>query len=108
VFLETMVCYLADYRARVDTWSARFSCISESSRRTTQGNVHVILRLGTMILSATALAVLLVIGGVEINPRPGVETEKIMCVLCSGCDGILNSGTNVAHVHVGSIIAVAM
>jgi hypothetical protein len=37
--------------------------------------------------------VLLVIGGVEENPGPLVEAEKIMRVLCSGCDGILKSGT---------------
>jgi hypothetical protein len=46
-----------------------------------------------MILSATTLAVLLLIGGVETNPGPGVETEKIMRLLCSGCDRILKSGT---------------
>jgi hypothetical protein len=46
-----------------------------------------------MILCATTLAVLLVIGGVEENPGPVVETEKIMRVLCSGCDRILKSGT---------------
>jgi len=93
MFLETMGCYLADYWARVGTWAVRFSCISESSRCTAQGNVHVILCLGTMILSATTLAVLLVIGGVETNPEPGVETQKIMHVFCSGCDRILKSGT---------------
>jgi rRNA maturation endonuclease Nob1 len=53
----------------------------------------VILCLGTMILCATNLAVLLVIGGVEKNPGPGVEAEEIMRVLCSGCDRILKSGT---------------
>jgi hypothetical protein len=37
--------------------------------------------------------VLLVIGGVEKNPGPGVEAEKIMQVLCNGCDIILKSGT---------------
>ena len=36
---------------------------------------------------------LLVIGGVQENPGPGVESEKIMRVLCSGCDGILKPGT---------------
>jgi hypothetical protein len=53
----------------------------------------VILCLGTMILCALTLAVLLVIGGVETNPGPGMKTEKIMRVLCSGCDKILKSGT---------------
>jgi hypothetical protein len=49
--------------------------------------------LRTTILCATTLAVLLVIGGVEENPGPVVEAEKIMRVLCSGCDRSLKSGT---------------
>ena len=36
---------------------------------------------------------LLVIGGVEENPCPGVETEKNIRVVCSGCERILKSGT---------------
>jgi hypothetical protein len=43
----------------------------------------VISCLGTMILCATTLAVLLVIGGVEKNPRPGLEAEKIVQVFVS-------------------------
>jgi len=39
------------------------------------------------------LAVLLVIGGVEKNPGPGVEAEKTMQVVCSICDRNLKSGT---------------
>lgn len=39
------------------------------------------------------LAVLLVIGGVEKNPGPGAEAEKIMQVSCSRCDRNLRSGT---------------
>jgi hypothetical protein len=46
-----------------------------------------------MIMCATTLAVLLVFGGVEKNPGPVMEAEKIMRVLCSGCDRILKSGT---------------
>jgi len=38
------------------------------------------------------LAVLLVIGGVEKNPGPSVEAEKIMQVVCSGCGRNLKSG----------------
>jgi hypothetical protein len=93
VFLETMGCYLADYRARVGTCAARISYISRTSRRTAEGNGHAILCLGTMILCATTLAVLLVIDGMEENPSPGVEAEKIVRVLCSGCERILKSGT---------------
>ena len=39
------------------------------------------------------LAVLLVTGGVEQNPGPGVEGESFMQVMCSGCDRSLKSGT---------------
>jgi hypothetical protein len=46
-----------------------------------------------MILWATTLAVLLVIGAGEKNPAPGVEAEKILQILCSGCDINLKSGT---------------
>jgi hypothetical protein len=53
----------------------------------------VIFCLGNMILCATTSAVLLVIGGAEKNPGPGVEVEKILKVLCSGCDRNLNSVT---------------
>jgi hypothetical protein len=45
-----------------------------------------------MILCAKALAVLLVIGGVERSPGSGVEAEKIVQVVCSGCDRNLKSG----------------
>jgi hypothetical protein len=38
---------------------------------------------GPMILCAAVLAVLLVIGGVELNPGPD---DNIVQVLCSGCD----------------------
>jgi hypothetical protein len=41
----------------------------------------------------TTLAAFLIMGGVEINPGPGMETEKDMSVLCSGCDKNLKSGT---------------
>jgi hypothetical protein len=48
-----------------------------------------------MIMCAAALAVLLVIGGVEQNPGPGVEAESIVQVLWlyGGCDRNLKSGT---------------
>ena len=93
VFLEAMGCYLADYRSRGCTWAARISCVSRTSLRTAEGNGHAILCLGTMILCAATLAVVLVIVRVEKNPGPGVEAEEIMRVLCNGCDRILKSGT---------------
>lgn len=85
-----MGCYLQDYRARVGTWAAR------NSWCTTQGHVsngRVRSDLGAMILCAATLAVLLVIGGVEQNPGPGVEVENTVQVLCSGCERNLKSGT---------------
>ena len=53
----------------------------------------MIFCLVTMILCATTLSVLLVIGGEEKNPGSGVEAEKIMQVLCSGLDRHLKLGT---------------
>ena len=82
-----------EYGARVGIWAAMFSHVSKSSQRAAQEQGReVMMSLGTMILSA-ALAMLLVIGGVETNPGPVGESEKIMRVLRSGCDKILKSGT---------------
>jgi hypothetical protein len=55
-----MVCYLEDYRARMDSWAAK------TSWRTS----------------------LLIIGGVEQNPGPGVEAQSTVQALCRGtqCD----------------------
>jgi hypothetical protein len=52
--------------------------------------------------------VLIVIGGVEKNPGPGVEAEKIMQVVCSECDRNLKSGTQCDTMDAGSITAVVM
>jgi len=49
--------------------------------------------LGQMILCAAALATLLVVGGMEQNPGPGMEGESIIQILYRGCDRILKSGT---------------
>jgi hypothetical protein len=46
-----------------------------------------------MIVCATTLALLLVIGGVQKIPGPGVEAEKIVQVMSSLCDGKIKSGT---------------
>ena len=82
-----MGCNLENYWAREGTWTARTTCL------TSEGNGRVIPCLRIMILCATTLAVLLVIGEVEKNPGPCVETEKILQVLCSGCDRNLKSRT---------------
>jgi len=46
-----------------------------------------------MILSAAVIATLLIIGGVELNPGPEVNSVQI---LCNGCDSNLKSGTQCA------------
>jgi hypothetical protein len=70
--------YLGDYRARVGTWAAR------STARGSKG--QEIGDIMDTLLCAAVLTVLLVIGGVEQNAGPGVDTENILHVLCSGCD----------------------
>jgi hypothetical protein len=45
-----------------------------------------------MLLCAAALTALLVIGGVEQNPGPGVEAENNLQILYSGCERNLKSG----------------
>ena len=64
-----------------------------TSWHTAQGNGKMIFCSGNMILCATPLAVLLVIGGVEKSPGPGVEAENIMKVLYSRCNRNLKLGT---------------
>jgi hypothetical protein len=85
--------YLEDYRARVGTWAAMTSWSTRTTRRISQGNARVIFCSGSMALCATTSAELLVTGGEEKNPGPGVEVERILQVLCSGCDRNLKSGT---------------
>ena len=64
--------------------------VTRTTWRNSQINGRLISCLGTMILSAPTLALLLVVGGMEKNPGPGVEDEKI---ICSGCERNINSGT---------------
>jgi len=54
------------------------------------------------------LAVILVIGGVEKNPGPGVEAENIVQVVCSGCDRNLKPELHVTCVDAGSVTAVVI
>jgi len=88
-----MGCHVEDYRVCVGTWAARTSSATRTIWHTSQGNGQVIFCLGTMILCAMTLTVLLVIGGVEKNPGPGVEAEKTMQVACNRCNRNLKSGT---------------
>jgi len=62
-----MGCYLDDYRARVGTWAAR------TVWRVKGCNIYGQVRsyLENSCLCAGVLAILLIIGGVEQNPRPG-------------------------------------
>jgi hypothetical protein len=55
-----------------------------------------------MILCETTLGVLLVIGGVEKNPGPAVEDEKIMQVCVAGATETLNRKLSVIRVDAGS------
>jgi hypothetical protein len=48
--------------------------------------------LGLTMLSSLILAVLLIIGGIELNPGPAVEMENTVRVLCTGCGINLKSG----------------
>ena len=85
-----MGCYLAEYRARVSIWAAMYGggAMTPNSGPKVPGNCRkrVMTGLRMIILSTTTLAMLLVIGGVELNPGPCTETEKITRVLCNGCD----------------------
>jgi hypothetical protein len=98
-----MGCYLENYRACEGTWEARTSWAARTTWRTSEGNGLVISRLETMILCATTLAVLLVIGGVQKSLESGVETKKILQVVCSGCDRNLKSGTQCTE-HVWTLV----
>jgi len=82
-----MGCYLEEYRAWVVTWAASSSWGSALGHvGTGGGNIY----MGPMILCATVLATLLMIGGVELNPG---TVDKVVQVLCSGCDRNLKPGT---------------
>jgi hypothetical protein len=88
--LLNMGCYLEEYQAPVGTWAAGLSWRAPQGQASS-GNYRC--DFGTMLLCAAVLASLLVIGGVEQYPGPGVEEKSIMQVLCSGCDRNLKSGT---------------
>jgi hypothetical protein len=77
-----MSCYLEDYRARVGTWAARTSWATKTTWCTSQGNARLIFCLEIMILCATTLAVLLVIGRVEKNPGLVWRLRKF-CKFCT-------------------------
>ena len=67
------------------TWAGRFSWRSAVGQVTRGGNIDT-----GPFLCAAVIAVLLVIGVVELNPGP---VDNIVQVLCSGCDRNLMSGT---------------
>jgi hypothetical protein len=48
--------------------------------------------MGFMLLSFVFLSVLLIISGVEQNPRPALQTENTVRLLCTGCGRNLKSG----------------
>jgi hypothetical protein len=55
--------------------------------------------IGNMIPCAAALAVLLVISGLEQNPGHAVEAENIVQVLCSGRESGGETGNRSATNH---------
>ena len=82
-----MGCYLEEYRGWVGTWAPRLS------RQSSVGHVETRkgkILMGSMMLCAMVLVLLLMIGGVQLNPGP---VDNIVQVLCSGCDRILKLGT---------------
>ena len=92
VFLKLVLikgCYLEDYCVKVGTWAARTAWRARGCN--IDGQVRGYLE--NSCLYAAFWAILLVIGGVELNPGPGVEVESFMQVICSGCERILKSGT---------------
>ena len=80
----------------------------EDSRRTQDhdSNVRGTSYVGTKVLCAATLAVLLVFVGVEQNRGPGVEAESFMQFSCSWCDRNLKRGTSATFVDFGVITAV--
>jgi hypothetical protein len=88
-----MDCYLEDYRARVGTWAARTSWRSWPTAQGRESNGHTINYIANMLLYAATLTALLVIGGVQQNPGPGVEVENSLQILCRGCERNLKSRT---------------
>jgi hypothetical protein len=84
-----MGCDLEDYSARVGTWA--MGTVRRAQGRKSNGQVGSFFI--STYLCAALLVVLLVVGRVEQNPRPGVEGESFLQVMCSGCDRSLKSGT---------------
>jgi len=85
-----MGCYMEDYRARVGAWAGRFSWRGVSRRGDDNGNSGDCLCL--TVRSSMVLAVLLVIGGFEQNPRPVVKVENTVRLVCTRCGRNLKSG----------------
>ena len=85
-----MGCYLEDYRARVGTWAGRF--LWRGGPKRGDANRATGDCLGLTVLSSVVIAVLLVIGGVEQNPGPGVEEMDTIQLVCTGCSRNLKSG----------------
>ncbi|KAK7874525.1 hypothetical protein R5R35_013104 [Gryllus longicercus] len=87
--------YLQEYRARIGAWAGRLSSCAARAYHgpaTWRGDGA----LGAVSLSATVIAILLVIGGIEQNPGPVASAasacEKIIRIVCRGCGKNLSSG----------------
>jgi hypothetical protein len=83
-------CYLKDYRARVGTWTWRFSW--RGVPRPDDANGTTGDCLGLTVLSVVVLVILLINGGIEQNPGPVVELENTVRFFCAGCGRNPKSG----------------
>lgn len=88
-----MGCYLEDYRARVGAWAGRLARPVRSGL-SGSGDARQAwgLGLGVVALSSTILAVLLVIGGIEQNPGPVMDSTNAIKLSCTGCSRNLRTG----------------
>jgi hypothetical protein len=65
----------------VGSWTVRTTWHTAQGR---DSNGPELSYAGNVLLCAAVLAALLVIGGVELNPGPGLEAENRLQILCSG------------------------
>jgi hypothetical protein len=101
-----MRCYLEDYQARVGSCAGRLSWRGGPRRSDAIRTTGDFSGLGLTVLNWIVLAVLLVVGGVEQNPGPGVERKNAIQLVCTGCSRNLSRESSVNSVEVGIIIAV--
>ncbi len=81
-----MGCYPEDYQVRVGAWAGRLVGLGRSGMSgfgvARQASGHC---LGLIALSSSILAVLLIIGGIEQNPGPVMDSVNAIKLSCTGC-----------------------